>query len=89
MTNIWQPSSERPLPLPLLALEDAGLLPKLLTTREVAQALRVHPETVERWRRTGGGPRYRRLTGGAIRYTVDDLTEYIEQAANTTTGRQV
>ena len=60
--------------------------PPLLTTRDVAAWLRVHPETVERWRRTGEGPRFRRLTGGAVRYTVEDITAFVAVSARTSTA---
>ena len=74
-----------PITLPYPA-HGIAALPALLTTREVALALRVHPESVERWRRVGGGPRFRRLTGGAIRYAASDVAEYLEQAARVSTA---
>ncbi|MEI7606402.1 MAG: helix-turn-helix domain-containing protein [Rhodospirillaceae bacterium] len=88
MTDMLHPAFDGASLLPLLATERTGNLPALLTTKEVAQALRVHPETVERWRRAEGGPRYRRLTGGAIRYTAADVAEYIERSVQGSGARR-
>ncbi|HET9647920.1 MAG TPA: helix-turn-helix domain-containing protein [Microlunatus sp.] len=41
---------------PQLELAVAGDLPILMTTKEVAAMLRVHPSTVVRWRQVGEGP---------------------------------
>jgi excisionase family DNA binding protein len=43
----------------------------LATGREVADLLRVHPKTVERWRKESGLPCLR--VGGSIRFVVSDV----------------
>ena len=49
----------------------------LLTVREAAELLRVHPETLRRWTREGrirlGG-----MAGSRLRYRRDDLSRWIE-----------
>jgi hypothetical protein len=49
---------------------------KLLTEREVADALRVSVYTLQCWRFEGRGPRFCRL-GRAIRYRPGDLEDFI------------
>ena len=45
-----------------------------LTTRELADRLGVSTRTVERWRASGDGPPFLRLTrGGPVRYPVADV----------------
>jgi excisionase family DNA binding protein len=44
------------------------------TGPEVAQFLRVHPKTIERWRKQLGLPCYR--LGGRIRYDLGDVTRW-------------
>lgn len=56
---------------------------RLLTAREVADRLGVHPETVLRWTRRGELPA-RRLPGGAIRYREDELDEWLDERATPT-----
>jgi len=54
--------------------------PPLLTAREVADMLGVHPETVLRWSRRGELPAIR-LPGGAIRFRPDMLDGWLEERA--------
>ena len=49
-----------------------------LTTREAAALLGVGKNTLDQWRHHGKGPAYHRL-GGAIRYTKEDLLDFIER----------
>ena len=42
--------------------------PELLTTREAAERLGLSPRTLERYRVTGEGPRFRKI-GRWVRYT--------------------
>lgn len=49
---------------------------RLLTAREVADLLGVHPETVLCWRRRGEIPAIR-LPGGAIRFREDELDDWL------------
>ncbi len=57
------------------------LLPVLLTTREVSQALQVSPSTLCRWRQTGQGPRATWLTPSCPRYAKEDVDAWLLRAA--------
>lgn len=52
----------------------------LLTTREVAEWLNVHPSTLVRLRQAGEGPRVLWLTAKCPRYRADDVVAWLEQA---------
>ena len=47
---------------------------ELLTAEEVAERLRVRPDTVRRWARAGRIPQVR-LSPKVVRYTFDDVVE--------------
>jgi predicted DNA-binding transcriptional regulator AlpA len=49
----------------------------LLTTREVAAKLRISPETVLRWHRTGKLPGGRRLSSSVLRFDAAVLDVWI------------
>ena len=51
----------------------------LLTTDEVAEFLGVSPRTIEDWRRRGGGPRFIRLRGRAVRYRPSELARWLAE----------
>lgn len=53
--------------------------PELLTTREVADWLSVHPSTLVRLRQAGDGPRVLWLTAKCPRYRPDDVAAWLEQ----------
>ena len=55
----------------------------LLTTREVADLLGVHTETVLRWTRRGQLPAIR-LPGGAVRFREDELDAWLGKRATPT-----
>lgn len=50
---------------------------EVLNTREAAAYTRLGKHTLERFRLTGEGPRYAKL-GGAVRYRLRDLDEWLE-----------
>lgn len=50
----------------------------LLTETQTAEVLNVSIRTLQAWRLRGGGPRFVRLSGRAIRYRNSDLAAYIE-----------
>jgi excisionase family DNA binding protein len=58
---------------------------RLLTARDVADRLGVHPETVLRWTRRGGLPAIR-LPGGAIRYREDEIDGWLTKRATPVRG---
>ena len=45
----------------------------ILTTKQAAEYLNLAPATLEKWRCTGGGPRFIRYSARCIRYTKNDL----------------
>jgi len=49
------------------------------TDIETARILGVATATARRWRLTGKGPRYRKLSG-AVRYFAEDIEAYIQGA---------
>lgn len=48
-----------------------------LTTEEAAEFLRVEPRTMDNWRWSGGGPKFRKH-GGRVVYHVKELIRYSE-----------
>lgn len=54
--------------------------PALLTEREAAERLRLAAKTLRSWRSEGRGPLYRKF-GRSVRYTVSDLTAFVERCA--------
>lgn len=57
----------------------------LLTTQEAANFLGVSPRTLEGLRFKGGGPRYAKI-GGAVRYRLASLEEYLRHQERTSTS---
>ncbi len=51
----------------------------MLTTREVARRLKLHPTTVARWRISGGGPVYFKI-GPSYRYPESDLERWLTES---------
>jgi predicted DNA-binding transcriptional regulator AlpA len=53
---------------------------KLLSKREVAEIIQMHPESIMRLSRTGKFPRYIKIgrgNGGAVRFLDSDVEEWI------------
>jgi hypothetical protein len=63
----------------------ADALPRMLTTKEAAEFLRVSISFLMKARLRGDGPRYRKL-GRAVRYTETDLLSYLKASARTSTA---
>lgn len=59
----------------------ADVLPMMLTTKEVAQALKVTPSTLCRWRARGIGPRVFWLGEASPRYRQCDVVAWLERVA--------
>ena len=57
----------------------------LLTTLDAALYLHVSPRTLEKWRLSGGGPRYRKLIHRVV-YTQADIDTWVEAQARTSTS---
>jgi len=57
----------------------------ILKTKEAAEYVRLGKPTLERFRITGGGPRYCKL-GGAVRYRKSDLDEWLESRLTRSTS---
>ena len=58
----------------------------LLTANQAAERLGVPPSVLERWRGTGEGPAFIRLSGRYIRYRPDDLEAFIQNARRNSTA---
>ena len=69
--------------------EPAAVTPmRLLTAREAAAILQVSEPTLERWRSTGDGPPYIRLSARAIRYREAELSAFIEARLTRNTAQR-
>lgn len=60
--------------------EDEGL-PVLLTTGDVAKALKVAPSTLCRWRARGVGPRVYWLADASPRYLKSDVLAWLDRVS--------
>jgi predicted DNA-binding transcriptional regulator AlpA len=49
----------------------------LLTAPQAAERLGVPPSVLERWRGSGEGPAYIKLSGKVVRYRQEDLDEFV------------
>lgn len=58
------------------------LLPRMLNSTQVAQALGVNPSTLSRWRSEGVGPRVYWLGTSSPRYREDDVLAWLEGVAS-------
>ena len=58
----------------------------LLTEGQAAELLNVSNRTLQAWRLRGGGPRFVRLSGRAVRYRNSDLATFIEARTVTSTS---
>ena len=57
----------------------------MLTTQEASEYLRISHKTLERWRWEGTGPCFIKL-GGAVRYRLQDLDDYVEGEIRSSTS---
>jgi excisionase family DNA binding protein len=51
---------------------------RLMTSKEVAEYLNVHPQTLDRWASKGAGPAYIKVEGNR-RYSEADLKEWLNE----------
>jgi predicted DNA-binding transcriptional regulator AlpA len=63
----------------------AVLPPRYLRTKEAAEFLSLSARTLEKHRTYGTGPAYRKL-GGRVVYSVDDLRDWADSGAVTSTS---
>lgn len=59
-------------------MSDNEPVEQLLTQKEVAALLCLHPTTLKVWIHKGKGPKYSRI-GGAIRYRPEDIQAFINE----------
>lgn len=62
---------------------------QLLTTAEAVERLGLSPRTVEMWRITGDGPRYRKLGRRAVRYAESELAAFAAANTRDSTSRPI
>jgi len=61
--------------------------PKLLSESEAAEILKVPPNSLRRWRWSGGGPPFIKLPGGrSVRYDAADLNDWLDSGRRTSTS---
>ena len=48
-----------------------------LTTEELAERIRMKPQTIRKWRRVGGGPPFRRMGKNRVLYAVKDVDAWL------------
>lgn len=70
------------------AMERArGGMPHLLTPQAVAEVLGLTERTLERWRITGEGPRYIKLSRSTVRYLPEDLATFVADRIRANTAQ--
>ncbi len=64
---------------PIVAAMDQAAVevPRLLAPAAVAEMLGLTERTLERWRITGEGPRFVKLSRSTVRYAVDDVAAFV------------
>lgn len=79
------PNATDPL---VTAMQQASAeMQKLLTPAAVSELLGVAERTLERWRITGEGPRYVKLTRKVVRYLADDLATFVAERVKANTAQ--
>ena len=59
---------------------------RLFSTGAAAQQLGLSPRTLEKWRLTGEGPPYLKLSPHAVRYRMSDIEAWLGQRQRTSTS---
>ena len=59
-------------------LKSVPTLRPLLLKNEVAEILRVRPQTLDKWRMEGSGPLFVSVNGRSVRYRRKDVEAFIE-----------
>ena len=60
--------------------------PRLLTEKDVAQALSLSVRTIQAFRLRGGGPRFIKIGARAVRYRPEDISTFLNDAARASTS---
>ena len=74
---------------PIVAAMDqaAAEVPRLLAPAAVAEMLGLTERTLERWRITGEGPRFVKLSRSTVRYVVDDVSAFVADRLRANTSQ--
>ena len=78
--------ADRPPPAPPAGAATATT--ELLTPAAAAARLGVSEKVMERWRGTGGGPLFVKMTHKTLRYRKKDLDAFVESKVRTNTTAQ-
>lgn len=94
LTSQSAPTVEQPAnatmgadPLVTAMQQASAEMQKLLTPAAVSELLGVAERTLERWRITGEGPRYVKLTRKVVRYLADDLATFVAERVKANTAQ--
>ncbi|WP_203310070.1 helix-turn-helix transcriptional regulator [Sphingomonas beigongshangi] len=72
----------------VVAMEQASAeVPMLLLPRTVGEMLGLTERTLERWRITGEGPRYVKLSRSTVRYLAEDVAAFIAASLRANTAQ--
>ena len=74
-------------PIVAVMQQASAEMQKLLTPAAVSELLGVAERTLERWRITGEGPRYVKLTRKVVRYLADDLATFVAERVKANTAQ--
>jgi len=87
------PASEPHVPVgpatdPIATAMDAAIIamPRLLLPKDVAEQLGVTERTLERWRITGEGPRFVKISRSTVRYKAEDIAAFINERLRANTS---
>jgi predicted DNA-binding transcriptional regulator AlpA len=65
----------------------AASVPRLLTPEAVADMLGVTERTLERWRMTGEGPKFCKLSRSTVRYQPNDIAAFVADRLRANTAQ--
>jgi hypothetical protein len=68
-------------------MSSTNSFPTLIDEKDAAERLGLSPRTLQAWRVSGGGPKYRKI-GRRIAYSVDDLAAYVAGCARSSTSQR-
>lgn len=89
-TVVAEPKASAPVaadPIVAAMQQASAEMQKLLTPTAVSELLGVAERTLERWRITGEGPRYVKLTRKVVRYLADDLAAFVAERVKANTAQ--